>query len=117
MRLDAWTRLAPWALMVHDAGGWEAAVKAAHAHTLPEASNPYAGKSGGPTWDVVVYWQRGILQRLPNRRQEQHALQVITACVAHLLEQGMSRAEIREWRTGRRIWDEVWNACYVEDQV
>ena len=112
---DAWSRLAPWALMVHDVGGWDAAVEAAHAGTLPADGNPYTGMSGGPLWDIGVYWQRGIRRSL-NRTQEQTALWAITACVAHLLEQGMSRAEVREWRTGRRIWDEVWNACTAEEQ-
>jgi hypothetical protein len=113
---DAWTRLAPWALMVHDVGGWEAACAAAHVRTLPEASNPYAGKSGGPLWDVTVYWQRGDTRRSLNRTDEQFALQVIAACVTHLLDQGMSRAEVREWRTGRMIWDAVWDACTVGEQ-
>ena len=113
---EAWTRLALWALLVHDVGGWDAALAAAHAGTLPTDGNPYAGKSGGPLWDIGVYWQRGVQQRYPNRTQEQTTLWAIAVCVAHLLEQGMSRAEIREWRTGRLIWDEVWKVCTAEDQ-
>ena len=112
---DAWTRLAPWALLVHDVGGWDAAVKAAHAHTLPTDGNPYAGQSGGPTWDITVYLQRGIRRHL-TQAQEQTALWAITACVDHLLEQGMTRAEVRTWQTGRLIWDEVWNVCTAEEQ-
>ena len=112
---DAWTRLAPWALMVHDVGGWDAAVKAAHAGTLPEEPNPYGRSSGGALWDITIYWQRGT-RRYLNGRNEQIALQVIAACVASLLQQGMSRAEIRAWRTGRMIWDEVWKVCTAEEQ-
>ncbi len=41
--------------MVHDVGGWAAAVEAAHAGTLPTDGNPYAGKSGGALWDIGVY--------------------------------------------------------------
>ena len=112
---DAWTRLAPWALLVHDVGGWDAAVAAARAGTLPEEPNTYGRRSGGPLWDITIYWQRGT-KRFLNGRNEQLALWVIAACVEHLLNQGMSRAEVREWRTGRRIWDEVWNACTAEEQ-
>ena len=112
---DAWTRLAPWALLVHDVGGWEAAVAAARAGTLPEEPNPYGRTSGGPLWDITTYWQRGT-KRFLSGRNEQIALQVIAACVASLLEQGMSRAEIRAWRTGRLIWDEVWKVCTAEEQ-
>ena len=111
---EAWTRLAPWALLVHDAGVWDAAVAAARAGTLPDESNPYGRSSGGPLWDITLYWQRGTLRYL-NREREQLALWVIAACVTQLLEQGMSRAEIRDWRTGRRIWDEVWSACAGEE--
>ena len=111
-----WTRLAPGALMVHDVGGWAAAVEAAHARTLPTDGNPYAGQSGSALWDIGVYWQRGT-QRHLDRTQEQTALWAITACVDHLLEQGMSRAEIRDWHTGRMIWDEVWKVCTAEEQV
>ena len=62
-----------------------------------------------------LYWQRGTRRSL-NRTQEQDALWGIAVCVASLLEQGMSRAEVREWRTGRMIWDQVWNACTAEEQ-
>ena len=112
---EAWTRLAPWALLVHDVGGWEAAVAAARAGTSPTDGNPYAGQSGGPLWDIGVYWQRGTRRSL-TRTQEQTALWAVAACVAHLLEQGMSRAEVRESRTGRMIWDAVWDACTAEEQ-
>ncbi len=113
---EAWTRLAPWALMVHDVGGWDAAVAAARAGTLPDEPNPYDRTSGGPLWDITTYWQRGT-KRFLSGNDEQIALQVIAACVAHLLEQGMSRAEIREWHTGRQIWDEVWKVCTDGEQV
>ncbi len=112
---EAWTRLAPWALLVYDVGGWEAAVAAARAGTLPEEPNPYGRTSGGPLWDITTYWQRGT-KRFLSGRNEQIALRVIAACVASLLGQGMSRAEIRAWRTGRMIWDEVWKVCTAEEQ-
>ncbi len=104
---EAWTRLAPWALLVHDAGGWDAAIAALNAGTLPKEPNPYGRLSGGPLWDITLYWQKGDTRRFLDNTAHQTALWVIAFCVSDLLEQGMSRAEIKQWRTGRMIWDAV----------
>lgn len=113
---EAWTRLAPWALLVHDVGGWDVAVAAQKAGTLPTENNPYAKSSGGPLWDLCLFWQRGT-RRYLNRTQEQVALRVIVYCVSDLLGQGMSRAEINEWQTGRLIWDEMWQAYQKQQEA
>ncbi len=101
---DSWSRLAPWAIAVHAAGGWDAAL------AMVKAGQPlpgYTPAQGGIPWDVAPFWQRGDTRRFPSRQQEQQVLWLISACVAELLGQGMSPSEIRRWETGRFIWEHI----------
>jgi hypothetical protein len=100
---DSWTGLAPWALTVHDLGGWEAGIAAVKGGTFPQDGQA----SSHRLWDVLVFWQKGDTRRFLSRKTEQLALWVIAFCVADLLGQGMPRAEVKHWRTGRMVWDVV----------
>jgi hypothetical protein len=84
--LRAWSQLAAWALLLHDAGGWGAL------DTLPEEPSPY--NRIGHLWVLTHFWQRGTDRHLTGTNEE-IALVVIVACVDDLLSQGMSRAEIK----------------------
>ncbi len=103
----AWSRLAPWAIAVHYAGGWEAAVATVKAGGRLPAPDPYAGQSGGPTWDAPVFWQCGDVRRFPSPQQTQEILSCITLCIEQLLGQGMPEAEVRRWETGREVWQAI----------
>ena len=113
---EAWSRLAPWALAVCNAGGWEAALALVQrAERLP-APDPYAGVSGGPLWDIVIWWQRGNTARLPSRAQEQQALRLIVGCAEQLHADGMTPAEWSRWETtGRAVWQAVMHVLKAEE--
>ena len=109
---ESWGRLAPWAIAVHHAGGWQAAialVKAGGMRSLPPP-NPYGQASGGPDWDLTLFWQRGDTRRMPTHRQEQDALRLIVGGVAQLLEHGAPEAEIISWEMGRQAWQALMQA-------
>jgi hypothetical protein len=99
---EAWTHLARWALLLHDAGGLDAA------HTLPDEPNPY--NRLGHLWILTHFWQRGTDAFL-SETNAATALAVITYCVDDMLTNGVRRADIRSWRTGRHMWDAVQDAC------
>ncbi len=104
---EAWSRLAPWAIAVHYAGGWEAAVAIVKTGGRLPAPDPYAGQSGGPTWDAPVFWQCGEVRRFPSQQQTQEILSCITLAVEQLLGQGVPEAEIVRWETGRQVWQAI----------
>ncbi len=98
---EAWARLAPWAMAVHAAGGWDAAI------ALVNAGQPlpgYTALQGGVAWDIALFWQRGDTRRFPTREQEQQVLWIIAACVGQVLDAGTPRAEIERWDlAGREV--------------
>ena len=106
---EAWTRLAPWAIAVHEAGGWKAAIALVKAGQRLPQPDPYAGRSGGATWDIVLFCQCGNTARMPTREQEQDGLYLITCCVAQLLDAGVPHAVIQTWNTGRAVWQAITN--------
>jgi hypothetical protein len=101
---ESWSRLAPWAIAVYHAGGWDAAL------ALVRAGKPlpgYTPMQGGITWDVCPYWQRGNTNQFPTRQQEHAVLWLIAACVGHLLDEGTPHRLITSWETGRAIWEYI----------
>ena len=110
---EAWERLAQWAVSVHAAGGWDAALAIVKAGgRLPEPyPDRYAGNDNHPhvfpMWDITLFWQRGVTC-YPTREQEQRALRMIAYAVAQLLDrEGLPPVTVGEWWVGRQVWDAV----------
>src|SRR4051794_34733041 len=100
----AWTHLAAWALLEHDAGDGP----------LPDGPSPYDRM--GYLWVITTFWQRGA-DRFLSQTNAETALDVIVACVEYLLSEGVSRGEIRSWKTGRQVWDQVWQARHASEPI
>ena len=101
---EAWGRLAPWAIAVYNAGGWEAAiamVNACRRLPLPCPDNMQ------PLWDAPVFWQCGDTRRFPSQQQTQEILYCITQAVEQLLAQNVSHTEIASWAVGRQVWQSI----------
>ena len=99
----AWTHIAAWAIMQLDADD--------ERPPLPDEPDPY--DIMGHRWLITHFWQRGT-DRYLSATNADRSLSVILACVDSLVRQGMPRREIRDWRTGRRVWDEVWSVRHHE---
>ena len=92
---------------MHAAGGWEAAIaRVRQGEHLPDP-DPYGGQSGGPTWDVVLFWQCGDTSRMPSAALGQDILHAIAACVAQVLGDGVPPAEIVTWDVGSQVWQAI----------
>jgi hypothetical protein len=109
---EAWDRLARWAVVVHEAGGWEAAIAKVKARAWYPGGWPteYMGNGSGavyPMWDQTLFYQRGRKGVYPSKQEEQAILWMITVLVSHLLGEGMRPVEIARWEVGAWCWDVI----------
>ena len=107
---EAWARLAQWAIVAHDVGGWdEAAARIKARGWYPENyPDEYTGNGGGaawPYWDQTLFLQRGRQHVYATLEQAHEILWMISVLVSGLLEQDVPPAEITGWQTGAACWE------------
>ncbi len=107
---ETWARLAQWAIVVRDVGGWdEFAARVKARGWYPENyPDEYTGNGGGaawPFWDQTLFYQRGRRDVYLSLQQSHDVLWMISVLVSDRLEQGVSPAEITSWQTGAACWE------------